>query len=82
MGSALTDLPPSGDATWRVLLKAAIPTLILCHGNDEVHPLSSGQALKGILPHATLLEAASLPEAEAQFPSRVGDFLRQALRSE
>lgn len=73
-GAALSDLPPARDvASWAVLKDT--PTLILTHGNDEVHPLESGDWLKNLIPHATLLKAKDVRAAEAEFPAAVASWL-------
>jgi 3-oxoadipate enol-lactonase len=67
-GSAATDLPASDDSsTWSRL--HGLPILILCHGEDGVHPVSSGTKLQELLPHATLEVAENQARAEETFPS-------------
>ena len=51
--------------------------LILGHGEDAVHPLSSALALHELVPHAQLETAASQREAEIEFPAKVATWLRQ-----
>ena len=74
-GSAATNLPPSTDPSWAQLRNLSVPTLILCHGDDCVHPLASGVKLQELLPHATLLQQPHLESAEAAFPRELSRWL-------
>ena len=77
-GAARTNLPPVSDACWARLNDASVPILILCHGEDAVHPVSSGEALKQVLPRATLLVEADQASAERAFPPALASWLRDA----
>lgn len=58
-GAALSDLPPAAQ-----LARVAVPTTILAWTGDPGHPLSTAQALAGILPHAELQVAATPQQVE------------------
>ncbi len=53
----------------------AVPTLIIGHARDFVHPLSMAQALATLIPHANLVEIA----AKADNLERYRDDFREAL---
>ena len=74
-GSAVANLPPSSDPAWARLRELALPTIILCHGDDEVHPVASGKVLQELLPHAKLLLQPHLEAAEAAFPRELSRWL-------
>ena len=77
-GSAATDLPASDDVrVWSKIRE--IPILILCHGEDDVHPLSSGTRLKELLPHATLEVAENHAHAEGSFPRLLSSWMQRVL---
>ena len=76
-GAAECNLPPISDARWTGL--RSTPILILCHGEDAIHPVSSGTALKSVLPHARLEVAADEASARAEFPAVVAGWLRGVL---
>lgn len=76
-GAAETNLPPQSDSRWASLCD--IPLLILCHGEDEVHPISSGEQLASLLPHARLEVSANRERAEEDFPPLVCSWLREVL---
>lgn len=77
-GAANTNLPPATDACWARLKAANLPILILCHGNDAVHPVRSGEALQHLLPHATLKVEADEENAAKAFPATLAAWLRDA----
>ena len=72
-GAAATNLPPRDDARWGRL--RATPILILAHGEDNVHPVSSAEALHALLPHAILHVASNQEAAEAAFPAKLASWL-------
>lgn len=78
-GSAACDLPPASDARWDGL--RSMPILILCHGEDEVHPISSGNALAQLLPHARLEICENESSAKETFPAIVSSWLHGVLTS-
>ena len=67
-GAAASDLPdPTAIAElWQ-------PTLILAWRGDDGHPVSSAEALRGLLPHAELLVAERVADLAA-WPKRVARF--------
>ena len=79
-GSAECNLPLVSDTRWANL--SGIPILILCHGEDEVHPISSGIALTKLLPHARLEVAANESCANIEFPHIVSTWLRGVLEQQ
>ena len=87
LAASMTDLPLPNDSRWKSLSGGSnnnddqkpIPTLILCHGNDEAHPLASGRSLKEhVLPHATLSDtAADEDEARKMWPDIMAKWLAE-----
>lgn len=88
LAASMTDLPLPNDSRWTSLSGGSnnndddqkpIPTLILCHGNDEAHPLASGRLLKEhVLPHATLSDiAANEDEARKMWPVIMANWLAE-----
>ena len=74
-GAADCNLPPVHHASWQSLRQT--PALILCHGDDAVHPIESGEALAAVLPQARLEVASDQEAAERRFPPLVADWLRE-----
>jgi pimeloyl-ACP methyl ester carboxylesterase len=75
-GAAEADLPPKESAAYAAL--SGIPVLLLCHGDDDVHPVSTGTQLMELLPpHAMskLVVAADLAEGERTWPRILSDWL-------
>ena len=70
-GAAASDLPAPA-----AIAKLSQPTLILAWRGDDGHPLSSAEALRGLLPHAELLVAERLADLAA-WPKRVARFLAE-----
>ncbi|MCP3427314.1 alpha/beta hydrolase, partial [Rothia sp. AR01] len=58
-GAALSDLPPA-DAVARL----EVPTSVLAWVDDPAHPLSTAEALTGLLPRATLRVARTPSEVD------------------
>jgi pimeloyl-ACP methyl ester carboxylesterase len=54
----------------RVRRSVSIPTLIVGHGRDLLHPLDDAEALAREMPNATLVQARSIAEARTR-PQRV-----------
>ena len=75
-GSAGTNLPPQNDPAWDRLRAAQIPTLILCHGEDAVHPIASGEAIRDVLPNSSLHVESDEARAAERFPDVVAAWLR------
>ena len=76
-GNAPSDLPAQEKASYAPL--AGIPVLILCHGEDDVHPVETGLALSRLLPsHASsrIVIVRDLADAKAKWPSIIADWLR------
>ena len=72
-GAALSDLPSAAQ-----LARVAVPTTILAWTGDPGHPLSTAQALAGILPHAEL-QVAATPQQVADWPQLLArDVARRA----
>jgi pimeloyl-ACP methyl ester carboxylesterase len=72
-GAAYTDLPEKAEA-YRAI---TVPVLILCHGQDENHPVLSGQQLANMMPQATLLLATNEEEARRKWPKKIAHWLMQ-----
>lgn len=75
LGAALTDLPNRNDNAYRNI---NIPVLILSHGQDENHPILSGQQLSEVMPHSTFHQLASNEEeARIIWPKVIAEWLVQ-----
>ena len=73
-GASKCNLPPKNDRAYRAV---RCPVLVLGHGRDAAHPLSTATALADLLPQATLITATDVEDAMAEWPSVVADFLRR-----
>jgi 3-oxoadipate enol-lactonase len=63
----------------KVLGRVAAPALVICVGNDRIHPVEVGRAMVESLPNGELIEFASQNELFASIPQlveRVSTFLR------
>jgi len=54
-----------------LLREVRIPTLIVCVGGDELHPVELGRIFEDLMPNAELIEFASQEELFGQIPSLV-----------
>lgn len=54
-----------------LLRQVRIPTLIVCIGGDEIHPVELGRIVEALMPNAELIEFASQEELFGQIPSLV-----------
>lgn len=54
-----------------MLREVQIPTLIVCIGDDEIHPAELGRTFEALMPNAELIEFASQEELFGQIPSLV-----------
>ena len=73
-GAAECNLPPKKDEVWTTIRH--IPALVLCHEEDEVHPVATSKAVHALLPRSTLHVAANLEAAKAEFPAVLVSWLR------
>ncbi len=73
-GSAGADLPALDAASYAAI---KCPVLLLSHGDDDVHPLSTGRALSELMPTSELVVADDLEAARRAWPAAVDDFLRR-----
>lgn len=75
LAASFTDLPAKDDKRWKAL--SNIPIFILCHGEDENHPVESGLLLQqNVLPHATLhTSAKNEDQARLIWPQLMADWL-------
>lgn len=72
-GAADTDLPPR-----EAIARISAPTTILAWTDDPAHPVSTAEALAGLLPHARL-HVASTPDEVRTWPGILrADVARQA----
>lgn len=71
LAAATTDLPRTG------YHKVTCPVLILCHGQDEAHPIETGTILKEKIPQSTLKLALNEDEARRVWPEIISDWLLQ-----
>ena len=76
-GAAEADLPPARAAEYRAL--AGIPVLILCHGEDDVHPVATGVALSTrLLPThelSRIVVSSNLAEGEKAWPRILAEWM-------
>jgi pimeloyl-ACP methyl ester carboxylesterase len=54
-----------------LLREVRIPTLIVCIGDDELHPVALGHIFEELMPNAELIEFANQGELVGQIPSLV-----------
>lgn len=62
-GAALTDLPPRA-----VVARVAVPTTVMAWVDDPAHPVSSAEAIAGLVPGSRLVLART-PQDVAQWPA-------------
>ena len=75
-GAAECNFPSRDDErAWTAIRDT--PTLILCHGDDPVHPVATGIALHELLPASELHVAVDLAAAEIEFPSVLAAWLHK-----
>mmetsp|Transcript_25046 Transcript_25046/g.54606 ORF Transcript_25046/g.54606 Transcript_25046/m.54606 type:complete len:344 (+) Transcript_25046:47-1078(+) len=73
LGAARTDLPPRTET--ETYDRIQCPTLILSHGRDDAHPISTGKYLAELIPHARFDIADNEDDARNQWPKIIGDWL-------
>jgi pimeloyl-ACP methyl ester carboxylesterase len=75
LGAAETDLPPKAEAAFYSRVRC--PVLILSHGDDDAHPMEMGEAMKALMPHATLVRAKNEQQARQKWPAELARFLKK-----
>jgi pimeloyl-ACP methyl ester carboxylesterase len=72
-GAAEADLPPrDSSGTYD---KISCPVLILTIEGDEVHPVSTAEAVHALIPQSTLVIAKTEEEAAADWPFKIASFV-------
>jgi hypothetical protein len=78
-GYAYADLP-NKDA-WELYKSITCPILIVSIYGDPTHPASTGNQLKSILPHATVIESGHEAEALVDLPDRINNWVADVHRA-